>query len=90
MSLQLDNESFSQELEGTFQQNPDDMDFEVDKEWCEGYKDVWTDPKDSSASYIQSLHKNFPRSIASKYVKAVGYPKAYKVGDHETIKKIFI
>ena len=29
MSLQLDNESFSQELEGTFQQNPDDMDFEV-------------------------------------------------------------
>ena len=67
----------------------DDMDFEVNKEWCEGYKDVWTDPKNSNASYIQSLHKNFPGSIASKYVKAVGYPKAYKMGDHATIKQIF-
>ena len=67
----------------------DDMDFEVNKEWCEGYKDVWTDPKNSNASYIQSLHKNFPGSIASKYVKAVGYPKTYKMGDHATIKQIF-
>ena len=47
------------------------------------------DPKDSGKTYIESLHKNFPRSIASKYVKAVGYPKSYKVEDHQTIKDIF-
>ena len=66
-----------------------EVDFDVDEDWCQGHKNVWTDPKDINKSYIQSLHKNFPRSIASKYVKAVGYPKSYKVGDHDTINQIF-
>ena len=65
------------------------VDFDVDEDWCQEYKDVWTDPKDRNSSYIKNLHKNFPGSIASKYVKEVGYPKTYKVEDHGTLKKIF-
>ena len=67
----------------------ENVDFDVDQEWCQGYLDVWTDPKDSSSSYIKNIHKNFPESIASKYVDAVGYPNTYKSEDHKTIKKIF-
>lgn len=67
----------------------ENIDFDVDDDWCQGHKDVWMDPKDTEKTYIESLHKNFPRSIASKYVKAVGYPKSYKVEDHETIENIF-
>lgn len=67
----------------------ENIDFDVDEDWCQGHKSVWTDPKDINKSYIQSINKNFPQSIASKYVKAVGYPKSYKVEDHETIKNIF-
>jgi len=66
-----------------------DFDFDVYDGWCEDYKTVWTDPKDIDASYIKNIHKNFPGSIASKYVKAVGFPKNYKVRDTKTIKKIF-
>jgi hypothetical protein len=63
--------------------------FDVDQDWCQGHKGVWTDPNDINSSYIENIHKNFPRSIASKYVKAVGFPKNYKVEDTETIQKIF-
>ena len=63
--------------------------FDIDDDWCQGHKGVWMDPKGSDKTYIESLHKNFPRSIASKYVKSVGYPKSYKVEDYETIKGIF-
>ena len=50
----------------------ENINFDVDNDWCQGHKDVWMDPKDTGKTYIESLHKNFPRSIASKYVKAVG------------------
>ena len=67
----------------------ENIDFDVDEDWCQGHKNVWTDPNDSNVSYIQSLHKKFPGSIASKYVKKVGFPKNYKVEDHSTIQEIF-
>ena len=67
----------------------ENVDFDVDQVWCQDYLDVWTDPKDMESSYIDTIHKNFPGSIASKYVKDVGYPENYKVEDHKTIQKIF-
>ena len=67
----------------------ENIDFDVDEDWCQGHKGVWTDPNDINSSYIKNLNKNFPNSIASQYVKKVGYPNSFKIEDYKTIKDIF-
>ena len=64
----------------------------TDKEnikWCRQNKEFWTNPKNKKQSYLMALHKNFPNSIASKYITYVGYPNDYSVKNFKIIKKIF-
>ena len=61
----------------------------VNIEWCKKNKEVWADHNNKKESYLNGLHKNFPNSIASKYIKNVGYPGKYKIKDFNVIKKIF-
>ena len=69
-----------------------DLDNDTDKEnreWCRDNKDNWVNPKNDKQGYLDSIHKNYPESIAAKYVKYVGYPKTYKIFHYPTIQKIF-
>ena len=73
-----------------------DLEFDIDndteeenKEWCQKNKDNWTDPKNEDLGYLDSLHKNYPNSIASHYIKQVGYPENYRVSDFSVLKSIF-
>lgn len=68
-----------------------DLDNDTDKEnreWCRDNKDNWVNPKNDKQGYLDSIHKNYPNSIAAKYVKYVGYPKNYKIFHYPTIQKI--
>jgi len=67
--------------------NIDDID--GNKKWCIKNTDQWADPKDTKLSYIKGIHKNYPNSIASRYVTGVGYPKDFEVYDFGVLKNIF-
>ena len=67
--------------------NIDDID--GNKKWCIKNTDQWADPKDNKLSYIKSIHKNFPNSIASNYVREAGYPKDFRVYDFSILRNIF-
>jgi hypothetical protein len=57
--------------------------------WCKHNTDNWADPKNLKIGYLDSIHKNFPNSIADKYVKLVGYPTNFRVSDFDALKSIF-
>jgi len=65
------------------------IDWTLQKKWCKEQSSIWTDPHNKKKSYIQQIHTNFPNSIASKYVKMVGFPNNYKIEHIPTIRKIF-
>ena len=63
----------------------------TDKEnikWCRQNKEVWANLKNKKENYLVGLHKNYPNSIASKYINYVGYPNNYSVKNFKIIKKI--
>ena len=69
-----------------------DLDNDTEKEnreWCRDNKDNWVNPRNHKQGYLDSIQKNYPKSIAAKYVKYVGYPKTYKIFHYPTIQKIF-
>jgi len=57
--------------------------------WCKHNTDNWADPKNLKIGYLDSIHKNFPNSIADKYVKLVGYHTNFRVSDFDALKSIF-
>jgi hypothetical protein len=57
--------------------------------WCKHNTDNWADPKNLKIGYLDSIHKNYPNSIADKYVKQVGYPNNFRVSDFDVLKSIF-
>ena len=62
---------------------------EENKIWCKQKTDNWADPKNNNLGYLDTLHKNYPNSIADQYVKIVGYPVNYRVSDFKILKSIF-
>ena len=77
------------------EKNKDDLDtceyidWKLTKKWCKDWTSIWADPHDKTKSYIQQIHKNFPKSFAAKYVSMIGFPHDYKIEDFSTIRKIF-
>ena len=64
---------------------PENIDFDIDDDWCQGHKDVWMDPKDSDKTYIESLHKNFPSEtepVQASAHHAVRGPSLWSIRAH--------
>ena len=69
-----------------------DLENDTEKEnniWCKQNTDNWADPKNDKRGYLDTLHKNYPNSIADQYVSLVGYPDNYRVTDFDVLKSIF-
>jgi hypothetical protein len=64
-------------------------DSKVNQKWCSQNKEQWADLRNNKLGYLDSLTKNYPDSIASQYIKKVGYPKNYSVSDFTVLKSIF-
>ena len=71
-----------------FEGSCDYVDFQFGKKWCKSWKSIWADSEDKTKGYVEMIHTRYPNSIASDYVREVGYPDTFRIEDYKVIDKI--